>query len=76
MSRYIIKAVCPNGHVQQIAFDGFTRADVERTAGLMDGSSELYVFPPGPDSLIGKCASCGESFFCEVIESEAACDPN
>lgn len=41
-------------------------------AGLLDGSSAMYIHKPGPDSPIGKCATCGGHLKCEVEEFEDA----
>jgi hypothetical protein len=40
-------------------------------AGLLDGSSPFYIYPPGPGSPIGKCGVCGGKLKCEVEEVEA-----
>ena len=36
-------------------------------AGMLDGSSPMYSIPPGEDSEIGKCESCGGRFKAKVI---------
>lgn len=33
-------------------------AMVEDFAGLMDGTSPMFIYPPGPGSPIGKCGIC------------------
>jgi hypothetical protein len=37
-------------------------------AGLLDGSSKFYIYPPGPESPIGKCCTCGGALSAEVAE--------
>ena len=69
---YKIVARCSNGHEQTLRMEGFTREQVEIQAGLMDGTSPFYVYPPKEDgsdgSAIGKCAQCGKPFKCTVTE--------
>lgn len=55
---FTVTMTCGNGHVQQVVYSGVARAFVEGVAGLMDGTSPMYVHPPGPDSVIGKCGIC------------------
>ena len=43
----------------------------ETLAGLLDGSSPMYIYKPGPDSPIGKCATCGGQLSADVEEVEA-----
>ena len=56
-------------HVQQITM-ACTREYAELFAGLLDGSSTLYVHPPGPQSVTGKCGICRAQILCVVEESE------
>ncbi len=37
-------------------------------AELLDGSSDMYIYPPGPDSVIGSCGICQSKFKCTVNE--------
>jgi len=39
-------------------------------AGLLDGSSQFYIYKPGPNSPIGKCATCGGELSAEITEVE------
>lgn len=39
-------------------------------AGLLDGTSPMYIYKPGPDSPIGKCATCGGQLETTVEEVE------
>lgn len=39
-----------------------TREWAENYAGILDGTSPYYVYPPGPDSVIGQCQECGGRF--------------
>jgi hypothetical protein len=41
----------------------------ETLAGLLDGSSPLYIYPPGEGSPIGKCAVCGAKLNCTVAQN-------
>ena len=56
-------------HVQQMTMN-CTREYAELFAGLLDGSSTMYVHPPGPESVIGKCGICRAQIRCVVEESE------
>ena len=40
----------------------------ETFAGLIDGTSRHYVYPPGPNSPIGKCGICQGELTTEVEE--------
>jgi hypothetical protein len=55
-------------HVQQIKMQT-TREYAELFAGLLDGTSTMYVHPPGPESVIGKCGICGAQIRCVVEEA-------
>lgn len=54
----VMRLVCENGHAQTIRFLDLPREYVLGMAGLLDGTSPLYVYPPGSESLIGKCGIC------------------
>ena len=43
----------------------------ETFAGLLCGTSPLYVHKPGPKSPIGKCATCGGQLEYEIEEVES-----
>lgn len=47
---------------------GFDREYAERFAGLLDGTSPMYVHPVDERSIIGKCGRCNARFRCEVLE--------
>ncbi len=54
-----VKLVCENGHEQVIKVNGMTDDWVEMWAGLLDGTSPMFVHSPiGTDSVIGKCGIC------------------
>jgi hypothetical protein len=57
---------CENGHEQTIIYSGLDRPTVEAIAGLLDASSPMYVYPVGPDSLIGRCGICRGEITAEV----------
>ncbi len=71
----VVIAKCPAGHEQTFYLDpSLTLEWAQQWAGLLDGSSPLYVHSPiGTDSPIGKCcfemrgSICGEQFRCEVF---------
>lgn len=70
---YQIRAQCSGTckKTQVIRYEGFSREWVETQAGLLDGTSPLYVIKPGPDSpgTIGRCETCGGGFTCTVEEA-------
>lgn len=50
---------CPSGHVAVMEFDArMGREYAETQLGLLDGTSPMYKFPPGPESQLGKCGVC------------------
>lgn len=66
-----IKAVCQSNpsHIQELIIDPLLgRSYAEGLAGLLDGSSKMYLFPPGPGSVIGKCGICKAQIKCTVTE--------
>ena len=64
---FIITARCEKGHEQAIKVNGTDEATVKVWAGIMDGSSDFYIYSPvGKESVIGKCATCGVPIKCEV----------
>lgn len=64
---YVITAKCEGGHTQVIKVDGkLGREWAEAQAGLLDGSSSMYIHPPGPESVIGKCGICQKPITCRV----------
>lgn len=63
----------PTKHAKKIRVDAQVgRAYVDTLAGLLDGSSPFYIYKPGPNSTIGKCATCGAEITAEVQEVEQA----
>jgi hypothetical protein len=55
------------GATQRLYLPDHDRPSAEMLAGLMDGTSPLFVHPPGPDSQIGRCETCGGRFRCELF---------
>jgi hypothetical protein len=47
---------------------------VEGLAGLLDGTSPWFIHPPGPDSTIGKCATCGGQLESSIEERDVQAD--
>lgn len=68
MGLQIIEVVCDNQHKQQIKYVGVSREFAEMQCGLLDGTSPMYLFPPGPESSIGKCGICGAKITAKVVE--------
>lgn len=69
--RLIIRCVThPDSHAKKLEMKGLSREFVEEFAGLLCGTSPRYVYKPGPDSPIGKCATCGGSLTWEFEEME------
>ena len=62
----------PQKHAKVIRIGDTNKDYVETLAGLLDGTSHLYLYKPGPDSPIGKCATCGGALRSEVKEIDAA----
>ncbi len=69
MSKFKLTATCAQGHTQTISYGpGFTKEMVQMQAGLFDGTSEWYVFPPQDDSALCQCGICGAKIKCQVTE--------
>lgn len=61
MKQILVTVTCEAGHSQPLKLDSSFGEDYARSfAGLLDGSSPMYKFPPGPESVIGKCGICGK----------------
>jgi len=66
---YVITATCEAGHAQEIKIDGkMGREWAVNQAGLLDGSSPMYIADPrkDPASDIGKCGICRAQLTCTV----------
>lgn len=63
-----IEYTCKAGHKQVITYTGMSREFAESCAKLTDGTSPLYVHPPGPESSIGKCGICGAQLSSRVLD--------
>ena len=67
--KHKITAVCEAGHSQEIIIEGLGREYAELQAGLLDGTSPMYIHSPiGTDSVIGKCGICRAQIHCVVTE--------
>ena len=67
----LIEATCANGHRQVLQIAGELGLEYARgLAGLLDGTSDLYRFPPDEKSVIGKCGICGSQIECVVSEGK------
>jgi hypothetical protein len=75
-STFQLTLVCASGHSQKIQLGpGFTRAMAEDYAGLIDGTSDMFIASPlGTDSPIGKCCICGAQIRAQI--EQVPCDPN
>jgi hypothetical protein len=69
---FVVTATCQQGHSQTIRLQGYSREAAEMWAGLLDGTAAVYVYPPGPESVIGKCGICQTPFTCTVTEEQPA----
>lgn len=59
----VIRCTRNSDHAKKIRVDASKEAwgqdAAEGLAALLDGTSPLYIHKPGPNSPIGKCATCG-----------------
>lgn len=66
-----VRVECSSGHEQTIKYDeSFSLEWVETQCGLLDGTSPLYEYPPGPESVIGKCGICGKQVKCSIVPED------
>lgn len=66
-----VTAECRQGHVQALQLDADLGMEYAvMLAGLMDGSSRFYIYPPGPSSMIGKCGICKSQITITVAEED------
>jgi hypothetical protein len=63
-------ATQPEKHAKIIRMEGLARDWVEAFAHILDGTSPMYIHKPGPDSPIGKCATCGGQLTSSIEERE------
>lgn len=74
MSHYRLIVRCtehPGIHAKVFRFkEHFGREYVETLAKLLDGTSPHYIYDPGPDATVGKCATCGASITTEIEERD------
>ncbi len=66
MEQWIVTFTCANGHSEEVKLVGEDERYARIWAGLLDGSSELYQHPPGPDSPLCKCGICGATLTSSV----------
>lgn len=60
----------PDKHAKKLEMHGMTRKMIEDFAGLLCGTSRFYIHKPGPESPIGKCATCGAQLSWEIEAME------
>ncbi len=68
-------ASCSGESVLRFAQSQFARSYVEHYAGLLDGTSPLYVLPPGPESPIGMCCVCRGRIACTIVDEPKVVPP-
>jgi hypothetical protein len=67
--RIVIRCQKDDDHAKVLRFDPHLGFEwVWTLAGLLDGTSPFYIYPPGEGSPIGKCAICGAPYTCTVLE--------
>jgi hypothetical protein len=66
---------CGGSNTIRMPQRSFSRAYVDTFAGLLDGSSPLYVVPVPATSPIGMCAVCRGRLSCTVTEEPAIVEP-
>jgi hypothetical protein len=68
----------PDTHAKKLRIDidlpaayGIAAMEYARSlASLLDGTSEFYIYKPGPNSPIGRCCSCGAKVITGIFEVE------
>lgn len=69
MDFFTIECRCHNNHHQTLKVELSLGIEYARNlAGLLDGTSPMYLVPPGESSLLGKCGICGSSITATVID--------
>lgn len=74
MPNFIIEVVCEAdaSHHAQLRVEGVSREYAKRLAGIMDGTSEFYLYRPRdnptPSSNLARCEICGAWFHATVKE--------
>lgn len=68
--KHQITLTCEAGHSQTITADGMTGEMAEDYCGLLDGTSNWFVHPPGPESMLCKCChpGCGRPYKATFVE--------
>ena len=67
--RIMVQCTASKTHTKLITVDPALGMEYARQfAGLLDGSSTLYIHKPGPNSPIGKCGICQGQIKCTVEE--------
>ena len=68
--RIMVRCAKDKDHAKVLRIDSALGLGYAETlAGLLDGSSPLYIYPPGEGSPIGKCAVCGAKLNCTVAQN-------
>jgi len=66
-----ITSTCEQGHRQVLVTPDMGEAEAQQLAGLLDGTSPLYRYPPRthplPGSTIGRCGICGAWLTCTLV---------
>lgn len=68
-SKFTLTLRCEGKHEQTLSLVGWTLEEARDFAGLLEGTSPLFVRPPrGTPSPIGKCATCGQPIEATLAE--------
>jgi len=69
-----IASTCEQGHRQVLLTPDMEAAEARELAGLLDGTSALYIAPPRthpiPGSTLGRCGLCGAWITCTLVGYE------
>lgn len=62
--KFRITLECEGGHLQTLVTEGMSEEMARDYATMLDGTSQWFIYPPGPESSIGKCCypGCGKPF--------------
>ena len=74
--RILVRCVDNEAHAKTVRFDAALGMEYAETlAGLLDGSSRFYIFPPSKLSPIGRCAICHGELTCIIEERRPDAKP-
>jgi hypothetical protein len=64
--RIVVRCEKDPDHAKVLEMRGRGLEYARDLAGLLDGTSDMYIYKPGPDSPIGKCGLCGAKVYASV----------